>query len=99
MRIEIQVKMIDDDSGVDWEALGVPKPKKAKTVYRRRLVDTYDLEYLAEFTDKESLMKFNWFEKAIIVQGDYEELVSLILSVEDEGEDVPEEKTEQDLTL
>lgn len=83
MKFEIQIQEVDKDSEPDWEAMGVPKPKgKRNYKFRRCMIDTYDLEYVKEYTDTQSILKCTWMEDSVIVVGGYDDLVIKINDIE-----------------
>lgn len=83
MRFEIQIQELDKENEPDWEGMGVPRPKgKRNYKYRRCWIDTYDLEYIKEYTEKQCILKCTWMEESVIVEGSYDTLTIKINDLE-----------------
>lgn len=83
MRFEIQIQELDKESEPDWEGMGVDRPKgKRNYKFRRCMVDTFDIQYVKEYTNDKSIIKCEWMEDAVIVLGNYDELCIKINDLE-----------------
>lgn len=98
-RWEILVKVLQsEDDGVDWEKLGIKKPKSGKELFRRRLINTEDVIYVGEYSETETLLKVTWFEDALIVKGSYDFITQSLFECETFYE-LEDEGREEDLEL
>ena len=85
-------KVENSDDGVDWEGMGL-KPPKGKEVWKRRLIDTIDIEFVDEYTKDLSLLKCTYMESPCVVKGNYDEICIKINDLEnaeyqeEDGED------------
>lgn len=82
-RLEIHIQEVNKSDEPDWEAMGVVKPKGARSFkYRRCLVDTQDIEYVKEYTKDQSILKCVWMEEGVIVKYNYDDLAIKINDLE-----------------
>lgn len=83
MKLEIQIQELDKESEPNWEGMGVDRPKgKRAYKFRRCMIDTYDIEYVKEYTDDKSILKCTWMEVEVIVVGSYDDLTIKINDLE-----------------
>lgn len=83
MKLEIQIQELDKESEPNWEGMGVDRPKgKRAYKFRRCMIDTYDIEYVKEYTEDKSILKCTWMEIEVVVLKNYDDLTIQINDLE-----------------
>lgn len=83
-RWEILVQLPIEDDGINWEGMGMDVPA-ARQMFRRRYIDTCDIQWLQERDEQTTHCKLSYEEMPLVIEGNYDDLCITLDDIENDG--------------